>query len=228
MGTHEKFDDVTKVMLEELIRQQYNRLSVAMWGLENEVGNAGGTSNNYLNMKQLKNELHVLAKELDATRLTTQAVNQYISVNGDNPKHNYSDYSSNNGWYSDAVCWNIYPGWYNNFSGNFEQYMDSYLPLDSRAMEISEYGWGANVSQHELYPKHLQKDLTPYGTWHPEEYQNLMHEEALHYIDPEENPQIWGTCLIMWRSAGIVHIGMIFRPGMSTMAIICSVKIQMV
>lgn len=195
MGTHEKFDEVTKVMLQELINQQYNRPSIVMWGLENEVGNAGGTSNNYMNMKRLMNELHLLAKAEDPTRLTVQAVNQYVTMNGGGADYNYGDYSNNTGWNSDVVCWNIYPGWYNNFSGNFEQCMDSYLPLDSRPMGISEYGWGSNVQQHELYPVHLKNDLTPYGSWHPEEYQNLMHEEAVRYIDPENNPQIWGTWL---------------------------------
>lgn len=195
MGTDEKFDEVTKVMLQELINQQYNHPSIAMWGLENEVGNAGGTSNNYLNMKQLMNELHLLAKEEDSSRLTVQAVNQYVTMNNNQMNYNYGDYSNNQGWNSDVVCWNIYPGWYNNFSGNFEECMDSYLPLDSRPMGISEYGWGSNIEQHELYPVHLKNDLTPYGSWHPEEYQNLMHEEALAYIDPENNPQIWGTWL---------------------------------
>lgn len=195
MGSDEKFDEVTKVMLQELINQQYNHPSIAMWGLENEVGNAGGTSNKYLNMKQLMNELHLLAKEEDPTRLTVQAVNQYVTMNNNQTDYNYGDYSNNQGWNSDVVCWNIYPGWYNNFSGNFEECMDSYLPLDSRPMGISEYGWGSNINQHELYPVHLKNDLTPYGSWHPEEYQNLMHEEALAYIDPENNPQIWGTWL---------------------------------
>lgn len=55
--------------------------------------------------------------------------------------------------------------------------------LNSRSMGISEYGWGANINQHEAYPQLGANNLTAGGTWHPEEYQNLMNEEALSYIN---------------------------------------------
>ena len=190
LGTSEEFDEVTKEQLVEMIRQQYNRPSICFWGLENEVGN-GPSSNSYMNMKRLVNELNALALEEDSTgRYTTQAINQDYSMNQNNDNA-YSDYSNNTGWNSDIMAWNIYPGWYGNFSGTFYDVMEYKKSKDSRPMAVSEYGWGANVNQHEAYPALNKGGLTPYGWWHPEEYQNLMHEEALEYINTHD--YLWGT-----------------------------------
>lgn len=191
VGTSEEFDEVTKAQLVELIRQQYNRPCVCFWGLQNEVGN-GRTSNSFMNMKQLMDELDALAKQEDSSgRYTVQAVNQDYSMNQNLNDESYSDYSNNTGWRSDLISWNIYPGWYGNFSGTFSDVMESKKVRDSRPMGISEYGWGANVNQHESYPELNKNDLTPYGPWHPEEYQNLMHEAAIEYIN--ENEYLWST-----------------------------------
>lgn len=192
LGTSQEFDEVTKEQLVEMIRQQYNRPSICFWGLENEVGN-GASSNSYMNMKRLVNELNSLALSEDTSgRYTTQAINQNYSMN-QNIENAYGDYSNNTGWNSDIMAWNIYPGWYGNFGSSFEWVMDDKASRDSRPMAISEYGWGANVNQHEAYPALNKNNLTPYGPWHPEEYQNKMHEEALAYINTHD--YLWGTFL---------------------------------
>ncbi len=193
LGSSEEFDEVTKEQLKELMRQQYNRPSVCFWGLQNEVGN-GTPTNSYMNMKQLMNELDLLAKKEDASgRYTVQAVNQNYSMNQNRDEGAYSDYTNNTGWKSDLISWNIYPGWYGNFSGSFYDVMTSKKVLDSRPMGISEYGWGSNINQHELYPELNKNGLTPYGAWHPEEYQNMMHEEAVRYIN--DNDYLWSTLI---------------------------------
>lgn len=194
LGTSNNFADVTKGQLIELIRQQYNRPSICFWGLQNEVGNGNGDIRNpNLSMKQLIYELDELAHSEDNSgRYTVQAINRDHAMNQKGTA-NYADFSNNIGWKSDIAGWNIYPGWYNdkNFTGTFEEVMDRKASGDSRPMSLSEYGWGANVNQHELYPVLNKNNLTAGGKWHPEEYQSLMHEQAVDYINKHD--YLWGT-----------------------------------
>lgn len=199
IGANEDFEAVTKNQLTELISQQYNRPSVIVWGLENEIGNGTDLFNALAHMqvkkaKALLYNLDALAKELDTTgRYTTQAVNRDYAMNQKDAETVNKDFENNTGWKSDIVAWNIYPGWYPdaNFYGTFEDVMVRKCALDSRPMGISEYGWGANASQHEAYPELGVNNLTSGGHWHPEEYQNRMNEEALAYINT--HPELWGT-----------------------------------
>lgn len=193
------FRNVTRQQLTELISQQFNRPSVVFWGLENEIGNGQSLTNatandNLAAAKKLLNELDALAKELDKTgRYTTQALNRDYGMDQNDPDSVNKNFESNIGWKSDIVAWNIYPGWYPdaNFYGTFDDAMKRKTALDSRSMGISEYGWGANVNQHEAEPELGKNNLTAGGTWHPEEYQNIMNEEALEYINHHD--ELWGT-----------------------------------
>lgn len=199
IGSAADFTQVTRQQLTELIRQQYNRPSVVLWGLENEIGNGTSLTDPLSNAqvrkaKALLYELDQLAKEEDPTgRYTTQAVNRDYAMNHNDPDSVSENFENNVGWSSDIVAWNIYPGWYpdDNFYGTFEDVMNRKTALDSRPMGISEYGWGANVNQHEAYPELGQNNLTSGGSWHPEEYQSLMNEEAIAYINT--HPEIWGV-----------------------------------
>lgn len=194
LGKSEEFASVTKRQLIELIRQQYNRPSICFWGLQNEVGN-GTPTNDYITMKQLIYELDQIAKQEDPSgRYTTQAINQNDTMNQKKEASYYSDYSDNKGWKSDLIAWNIYPGWYDNFSGTFADIMEAKKIQDSRPMGVSEYGWGSNVNQHEANPKLHKNELEPWGKWHPEEYQSMMHETAVRYIG--NNDYLW--CALIW------------------------------
>ncbi len=195
----DEFKNITKQQLTELISQQFNRPSVCFWGLENEIGNGQSLTDakaneNLAAAKKIMWELDALAKELDTTgRYTTQAVNRDYSMDYNKPDSVNQDFDTNVGWKSDTVAWNIYPGWYPdaNFYGTFDDVMKRKTALDSRSMGISEYGWGANVNQHEAYPQLGVNELTAGGKWHPEEYQNIMNEKALEYINNHD--ELWGT-----------------------------------
>ncbi len=199
IGSASTFTEITKNQLTELILQQYNRPSVIFWGLENEIGNGTSLSNATSNAlvakaKALLYELDALAHELDTTgRYTTQAINRDYAMDQGDPNCVNGNFENNIGWKSDLIAWNIYPGWYNdaNFYGTFEDVMERKLALDSRAMGISEYGWGANVNQHESDPKLGLRGLTAGGFWHPEEYQSIMNEAAVEYINSHD--ELWGT-----------------------------------
>ena len=189
IGTAENFLNTTKTQLTEMIRQQYNRPSIVFWGLQNEVRD--NTRSRYYTAKQVIAALDRLARQEDQSgRYTTQAVNHDLVMDEGDP-FAMQDNRASNGWKSDLIAWNIYPGWYGSFQGTFEELMNDKSARDSRPMGVSEYGWGASVDQHELYPKLGKNDLLPNGKWHPEEYQNLMHENALAYIN--EHPNMWAT-----------------------------------
>ncbi|MGN0164486.1 MAG: DUF4982 domain-containing protein, partial [Candidatus Ornithomonoglobus sp.] len=153
----------------------------------------GDTRSSYITAKKLISELDALAHSEDVSgRYTTQAINRDKAMDQNEPSNLTDDHASI-GWKSDVAAWNVYPGWYNdsNFAGTFQEVADRKAAQDSRPMALSEYGWGGSVSQHELYPKLGKNGLTAGGKWHPEEYQSLMHEQAIEYIN--ENASLWGV-----------------------------------
>lgn len=185
LGLSDDFFDVTKGQLTELIRQQYNRPSVVLWGLHNEIGQGTSLTNatsapQVSKMKELIHMLDAHAKAEDTTgRYTTQAVNRDYSMNQNIPDSVNTNFENNVGWKSDLIAWNIYPGWYpdSNFYGTFEEVMDRKT--------------GGNVNQHEAYPVLGKNGLTAGGAWHPEEYQNLMNEEAMEYLNSHN--ELWSA-----------------------------------
>lgn len=189
IGKAENFMDVTKTQLIELIRQQYNRPCICFWGLENELREE--SRNPSYTVKELLAELNMVAHREDPNgRYTTQAVNTDIAMDGGDASMLVND-SAAAGWRSDLIAWNIYPGWYSKFKGTFEELVKEKTAGDSRPMGLSEYGWGASVEQHELYPVLGKNDLSPTGKWHPEEYQSQMHEQAVKSINAHD--ELWAA-----------------------------------
>ena len=199
IGTAPDFEDVTKLQLTEMVLQQFNRPSIAFWGIANEIGNGthlfDALSHPMVSKaKRLLYNLDGLVKKLDTTgRYTTQAVNRDYAMNHNDADSVNKNFENNIGWKSDIVSWNIYPGWYpdENFYGTFDDVMVRKTALDNRAIGISEYGWGANPFQHEAYPFLGPESVTSGGQWHPEEYQSLMNEEAVEYIN--KHNELWST-----------------------------------
>ena len=158
--TVEFFENV-KLQLTELVKQLHNNPSVIVWGLQNEM-----ISKYYDTMVYYMRELNELAHDLDGNhRYTTQAICDENTL----------------GWETDLICWNTYPNWYFNFS-YMEKITELYDDLlnDPRytnylGLGISEYGAGANVLHHSEV---LERPSTG-GQWHPEEWSNYVHEDAL-------------------------------------------------
>ncbi len=164
------FKQNLREQLVELIRQNYNVSAVCFWGLQNEVREYYNEGER--DMTAFMAELYALAKQEDPTRLVTQAVNHETAQRD---------------WASDVVCWNAYPGWYG--TGSLGDVLDSRRTVSDRPMGISEYGAGANPSQHELYPEYMSSPNS--SQWHPEEYQNILHEGYI--ADINERDWVWGT-----------------------------------
>jgi beta-galactosidase len=154
--------------LRELIRQNYNHPSIVFWSIGNEQ-RADNTATNTL--------LTRLASDVDSEdpdRISTYAsccvsdtgaINSHTEVNG------YNEYF---GWYT---------GSYNDLGG----WADSlHTANPTRRFALSEYGAGANTTQHALNPP---KPVTTSQS-HPEEYQALLHEASWKQLKARD--YIWG------------------------------------
>ena len=150
------FVDNAKQQLKELIRQNYNHPSIVFWGLFNEIPD---NSNSWSLIPQLNS----LAHSEDSTRLTTGASFNKIS---DSSALNTS---------TDVIGVNQYYGWYAGVPDELATWADNvHAAYPTRKIGLSEYGAGASIYQHELHPANI---ITT-GTWHPEEYQSLVHEQT--------------------------------------------------
>ncbi|MDD4969000.1 MAG: glycoside hydrolase family 2 TIM barrel-domain containing protein [Paludibacter sp.] len=154
-------------MMYELLRQQYNHPSVVFWGLSNEIEYQAG-----VDPVGTVTQLNMIVKSEDNYRLTTLAAM-------------YSEKPSN--WIPDVYSNNRYDGWYYGGIPDFGTTMDGlHTKYPTKKIGASEYGVGANVTQHEL-PAQLHAS----GQFHPEEYQNLFHEQYIAMINAR--PYLWST-----------------------------------
>lgn len=159
--------DNTMQQMTELICQNYNHPSIAVWGLSNEITMGGAADKSLLdNHHQLNDLVH----KLDATRPTTMAVVTMCSM--DEEIVHIADTVSYNhyfGWYGGNV--NMYGPWFDNFHKKYPK----------EPIGISEYGCEA-LNWHTSEPE--QGDYT-------EEYQAYYHEELIKQI--AERPYLWAT-----------------------------------
>lgn len=184
MSMSAEFDDTAKQQLRELIKQTFNHPSICFWSLYNELRGHKDRNQSASAWKPifdheiaLITELNDEAHQLDPTRLTTAASN---IADGTNPLHQITDVMGFNRYYS----------WYSDNIGTWPKALDAlHAAIPGRAFGISEYGAGASIYQHELSPK--QPKTT--GVWHPEDWQNIVHEAAWKAM--KERPYIWGTFL---------------------------------
>ena len=153
----------------ELIRQNYNHPSVAMWGLGNEQYVSSPASNHVLAA------LQDVVRADDPDRLSTYA---HCCLSDTDPLAGHADLTGYNryfGWYGPPV-----PG-----LGGWADTLHSAEP--GRRIAVSEYGAGASISQHEQDPA----QPVPGSHWHPEEYQAQLAEISLRAI--EARPYLWGS-----------------------------------
>jgi beta-galactosidase len=166
----EPFEETSRNQLLDLIRQNVNHPSIFVWSLFNEF--RPGKPDPQRELQDLK----IVANGEDQTRPAIAA-----TCTSELPQMNKI---------TDLLGWNIYPGWYSGW-GSKDDFGKS---LDSRRQDsrhggfcVSEYGAGANTTQHEQNPKQPKTD----GQWHPEEWQATVHEAA--WTAMKARPFVWGT-----------------------------------
>ncbi len=169
-----KFFENSKSMLLELIKQNYNHASIFTWSLANELG--------FFQLRtpvKIVKKLNDIAHEEDETRPTILAA---ISLAFFRKKlHRITD----------LIGWNHYPGWYYFKAKNMGSHLKKFNKVGNfRGLCVSEYGAGASIQHHEPNLTHDDK-IKASGKFHPEEKQNLVHEE--NYRQMKSLSFVWGT-----------------------------------
>jgi beta-galactosidase len=163
-----EFEETSRNQLLDLIRQNINHPSIFVWSLFNEIGD--GHADPHRELQDLK----ITANGEDPTRPTIAAtrMDKYPEMNK----------------IPDLLGWNFYPGWYSGSKDDFGPFLDKHRN-DSRhgGFCVSEYGAGANTTQHEQNPKQPKSG----GQWHPEEWQAEVHEATWAAI--KSHPFVWGS-----------------------------------
>jgi beta-galactosidase len=168
------FFENSKNMLVELIKQNYNHASIFTWSLANELG-----------FFQLRSPLKVIKKLNDITHKedkTRPTILAAISLAFFRKKlHRITD----------LIGWNHYPGWYYFKARDMGSHLKKFNKIgNSRGLCVSEYGAGASIHHHKPSLVHNDK-IKASGKFHPEEKQNLVHEET--YRQMKSLPFVWGT-----------------------------------
>jgi beta-galactosidase len=170
IGTAAAFTTNATQQLTELIRQSFNHPSIVFWGVGNEQRTDDTATNDLLA------RLDQLVRAEDPGRLSTYA-QCCTSDTGGLPAH------------TQTVGYNTYYGWYDAFgtSEQFAAWADGlHAARPTWRLGLSEYGAGGSIAQHTETP--VRPD--PYGSPHPEEWQNLVHET--HWKALKTRSYLWG------------------------------------
>jgi beta-galactosidase len=175
----------------ELIRQNYNHPSIAVWSIANEIDLRATQSSGPSKPLSLLESLNRLAKSEDPGRFTTLADCCEVGL----PPHARSDIANiaprdSIVGVTDVVGYNRYFGWYTGKFSDFGVMLDAAHARHARLpLAISEYGAGAALTQHSDDP--AGGPINPHGRPHPEEMQNLYHEASWSAL--RARPYLWGV-----------------------------------
>jgi beta-galactosidase len=177
--------------LHELIKQNYNHPSIALWSIGNEVDLRATMANGPSKARALLESLNRLAKTEDPDRFTTLADCCEPGLT-----HNTSTADSRRDvivGITDAVGYNRYFGWYGGTFADLAPMLDAaHARHPKLPLALSEYGAGAALTQHTDHSG--REPINPKGRPHPEEYQNLYHEAAWDIL--RKRPYLWG--IFVW------------------------------
>ena len=167
--------------LTELIRQNFNHPSVALWSIANEIDLMAIKRNGPSKVAGLLRELNELAHREDPTRPTTLAdcCEQAASPERDKIVG-----------LTDTAGYNRYFGWYYGKPDDLGALLDNArLAHAGLPIAVSEYGAGAALTQHTDDP--LGGPINPHGRPHPEEVQDWYHEKAWEQL--KDRSYLWGV-----------------------------------
>ena len=167
--------------LTELIRQNYNHPSIAVWSIANEVDLSATQIKGPSKVAPLLKSLDLLAKQEDPSRFTTFAdcCEQPVVATPDAAGAAVSGVAVRDAivGIADTVGYNRYFGWYYGQFSDFGAMLDeAHTRHPALPIAVSEYGAGAALTQHTDDP--AGGSINPHGRPHPEEFQNLYHEAS--------------------------------------------------
>ena len=160
----------TLSQMRELITQNYNHPSIAVWGLSNEITMQSLSED----MRDNHQVLNRLVKRLDPDRPTVMA--NVMMLDTSDPLLRLPD----------ATAYNLYFGWYHGSLPDNDAFFDRFhREYPDIPIGFTEYGCDTNPAYHSPEPK--RGDYT-------EEYQRVYHEHILALV--EARPWIW--CSYAW------------------------------
>ena len=177
--------------LTELIRQNFNHPSIAVWSIGNETDNTPSKVKGPSQPGALLRGLNALAHSEDPGRSTTLADCCEVGIppqvgrviEGVAPREPVAGIT-------DTIGYNRYFGWYNGKLSDFGPMLDqAHARHPQLPMSASEYGVGAALTQHS--DDAAGGVINSRGRPHPEEFQNLYHESAWSVL--KARPYIWGV-----------------------------------
>jgi beta-galactosidase len=173
----------------ELIRQNYNHPSIAVWSVANEIDLTATLTKGPSKAAALLESLNRLAKREDPGRATTFAdcCEESLPPNGGRATAGTVPREPIVGL-ADTVGYNRYFGWYYGDVGDFGAMLDAAHARHRRlALAVSEYGAGAGLTQHSDDP--AGGPISPHGRPHPEEFQTAYHEAS--WAALRARPYLW-------------------------------------
>jgi beta-galactosidase len=175
----------------ELIRQNYNHPSIAVWSVGNEIDLTATKTKGGSKAAVLVRSLNSVAKREDPDRLTTMA--DCCEIGMLPHVHEKLDGIAARDaivGLTDTVGYNRYFGWYDGSVGDFGAMLDAaHARHPKLPMSVSEYGAGAALTQHSDNP--LGGPINPHGRPHPEEFQNYYHELSWDLV--RQRPYLWAV-----------------------------------
>jgi beta-galactosidase len=173
----------------ELIQQNRNHPSVALWSIANEVDLVGTKSTGPSKPGSLLRSLNALAKSQDPDRPTTFADCCEVARPAEAGTPGVAVREPIVG-IADTVGYNRYFGWYTGHFSDFGPMLDqAHARHPLLPMSVSEYGAGAALTQHSDDP--TGGPINPHGRPHPEEMENLYHEMSWDAL--RQRPYLWGA-----------------------------------
>lgn len=171
------FNENSKTMLRDMIRQHRNHPSIIIWGYMNEVYlRSPKTEADLRETVKLAKELEKICKTEDSSRITA------IAFDGGNTERYYN---SGLAEVTDVVGWNLYQGWYSGVFEDFGKFLDAqHKRAPNRPLIISEYGANGDLRVHSLSPKRFDSSI---------EWQQMYHESYLPQINAR--PFISGSAI---------------------------------
>jgi len=148
----------------DIVRQQFNHPSVAIWGIFSNVRMRDRA------LLPFVLALNDFAKSEDAMRLTAASSNDNGEIN----------------FVTDLICWDHHFGWREGHPSDINIWKRDFRAQWSNLRSAVSYGAGASIDHQG--PLGLRPDDD--GVWHPEQWQTYLHET--YYESLRDDAWLWG------------------------------------
>lgn len=186
----DKFRENGLYQLHEIILQNYNHPSVAMWGIFSLIWERGNNISSYVK------RLNATAKRLDSSRPTVACSNQDGDIN----------------FITDLIVWQQNVGWERGSTDDLQVWRENLHEKWQHLYSATAYGEGGSIDQQT---EDIIKPTRISGGWLPERWQTEFHEGYAKHIAPDSI--FWGVWINdMFDFGSARHISGLSQRGLVT------------